>query len=665
MLKEKYVCPTDLFSSVAEDEAAAHRYAAHLSELFNTLDPEMIGSAYAAALEKGDWRTAVRLCAVHFRRTDDVDLDFLKTTARYDKREAKRAVNGGVTVVEIDWDFPDGKIDYLFDASQTTGTVNPEWVWQLNRHGFWQEMACAYAETGNEKYARAFTRQLLDWLAQTECGENWNGVGSAWRTIECGLRLSISWPISFFAFRRSKAFGDLPLLLMIASMRRQAEHLLAHYTGQNWLMIETDGLYYFACLFPEFIESKNYRNAAFRLFWDGFSGQILPDGIQDELTSDYRWGVFDSAIRILALARVTGFGDELPDGFTDLLMKIVHANMLLSTPGLTQPRTNDTYTVPTAFIMRRAKEYLPYDPLYDYVLSNRQSGTPPTGDTASVFLPYAGFCAMRSDWGADATYLCFDVGPLGMAHVHQDMLNINLYKGEEELIFDDGGGHYEFSEMRRYALSGYDHNTVLVDGMAQNRTEPKKYNAPVPAGWKSNETFDYACGTYDGPFGAEGKRSAVHKREVRFCKPDFFLVRDTLIPCDQQRHSYELLFQLDTLKVKNVDGYQNAVLTDFGRKYDLLIVPLDDPDATAAQWHFASARKDPYRGWYVGRYDKKTHPATTVSRTVENAGEYCFETLLFPIARGEKLPRIERRQDGKLEIRFRGKAYLLTDKLDR
>ena len=92
-------------------------------------------------------------------------------------------------------------------------------------------------------------------------------------------------------------------------------------------------------------------------------------------------------------------------------------------------------------------------PEYAFVNTKRAEGAPPAGETASAFLPYAGFAVMRSDWSADAAYLCFDVGPLGMGHMHQDKLNIILFKGDEELLYDDGGGQYEISPARKLATA--------------------------------------------------------------------------------------------------------------------------------------------------------------------------------------------------------------------
>ena len=110
--------------------------------------------------------------------------------------EADRAARGEVTVVAIPWSFSSNRVDWLFNPTKAKGPFNPEWTWQLNRMQPWRTPARAYTATRDEKYARAFARQLEDWLVQTggvPAEKGYNGVGSPWRTIEEGLRLTGSW----------------------------------------------------------------------------------------------------------------------------------------------------------------------------------------------------------------------------------------------------------------------------------------------------------------------------------------------------------------------------------------------------------------------------------------------------------------------------------------
>lgn len=634
-----------LVAALGGGDATAQKYAAHLGELIDVLNPTLIGGAYEQAIEAGDLAAALAACAAYYRGKPDFPVAELSSVGRYDATAADRASRGMMREVNIDHAF-EGEIDFLFDPTAIRGPRNHEWLWQFNRHSYWTLMARAFRETGDEKYATAFRTQLLGWIAQTDIPQNWNGPGSAWRTIECGLRLLGSWQVAYDGFRT--VLDDLSLLLMIASMHRQVVHLVAHPTGGNWLMMESNGVYTFSALFPELRDAAANRAVATERLLREMRKQILPDGMHNELSPDYQTVVYNCAINFYRLAGALGLADEVPQDFVELIHKTAHAAVLLSTPALTQPRTNDTYTMHTRLFTERTALLPGEHPEYRYVNSHRAEGQPPAGETASAYLPYAGFAVMRSDWGADATYLCFDVGPLGAGHMHQDKLNINLYRGSEELIFDDGGGQYESSPARAYAVSAYDHNTVLVDGMAQHRTSPLVVQEPIDAHWVSNATFDYAAAIYDDGYKRAGMsapvRVAAHRREVRFCKPAFFCVRDTLTSLDGNAHEYELLFHLDTTRVNVLQDDTGAVLSDFGRTYELLIVPLDDEGEVSVS--AVSGQTEPsLRGWYNGRNESKLHEAITVSRTVRGVRNFCFTSLLFPVRRGEPLPKVVRQGD--------------------
>ena len=654
----------DLVRQLAESEKAAEKYADHLKEIFETLTPEKIGSAYRDALAAGDAAKAVALAAAHFREKKETSCPALRAAGDYDLTAADRAVRGEMREVNVDWNFEGGKIDFLFDPTAVKGPRNNEWLWQFNRHGYWAQMARTYYATGDELYAAAFERQLLDWVAQTDCPEtDWNGAGSAWRTIECGIRLLSSWQVSFQAFRRSKSVSDVTLLLMLASMRRQVEHLIAHPQGGNWQMMEANGVFAFASLYPEFDKAQVYRRIATERILGEMEKQILPDGMHNELSPDYQSVVFGCAARVYDIACREGFGAEFPQSYVDLMEKTVHAAVLLSTPAFTQPRTNDCYTIRTGVFTGMAAGLLPEKSEYAFVNSVREKGAPPEGKTASAYLPYAGLAVMRSDWSGDAAYLSFDVGPLGRAHIHQDKLNIEVYKGSDELIFDDGGGQYEISPAREYGISAYDHNTCLVDGLAQERKEPLEVTEPIDAGWVTSEEFDYAKGVYDDAFGKEGLEPARHTREVRFEKPDLFIVRDELVSKDERPHEYELLFHLNTTKVDQVSAFPGALLSDLGKTYDILLLPIG---AEGEETRVASAETEPrYRGWYVGRNEENQHPATTVSRKIKGVWRHTFTTLLIPVKRGDALPQVEKRGD-TLCVTVNGREHVFRpDALDR
>lgn len=643
---------------------AAEKFAAHLNELFDMLVPEKIGEDFAAAVKNEDYAEAIRLCAAHYRtklmkhRPDELGSNLNEPKA-FDTTAADKAVDGYMREVNVDWHFPDGDIDFLFDATAVNPPVNNEWVWQLNRHSYWYTMLEAYQATGDEKYAAAFARQLTKWIAQTELPENWNGPLSAWRTIECGIRLMGSWPVAFAGFRKSPSVSDALVLLMIASMHRQSVHLVQHPRTGNWLMMESTGVFTFSTLFDELSDAQTNRKIAFTRLLEEMEKQILPDGMHDELSPDYQSVVLNCAANFYSLAQAYDLTGEMPPRFAQLIEKTIECALWLSTPGFIQPRTNDTYTIPTVRFANHGEKLFGPRPEYRYVITNRAEGHPPVGESASTLLPWAGFAVMRSGWDADASYLCFDVGALGMGHMHQDKLNINLFKGDQELIFDDGGGQYDISDARNYALSGYGHNVAMVDGLVQHRRDPLKLQEPVDAGWVCTPEFDYAVGVYDETFGFRENMTklAAHKREVRFCKPGFYCVNDTLTSADGACHDYEILFHLDTDQLYDVPGYKNALITKFGKKYELLMIPLDEQEDKVAVQQIYGQTEPMVQGWYNGRNESYLHKAVAVTRGVKQVENCKFTTLLFPVEAGAALPEVTKHPDNTVTVVFEGKEY--------
>ena len=671
-LQDKFLT---VVSNLASDDAERKKYAEHLAELFEVIDPAVFGCDFEDAVRRENYEEAISLLAAYYREKPYFTLPEISAEMPYDYDAAKRAADGYAREVNIDWKFPNGEIDFNFDPTLINGPRNHEWLWQFNRHNYWQNMARAYVGEKDEKLAEAFRRQLLTWIKDTyvptdienqekgdentwtaaKKNEPWNAPGSTWRTIECGIRLLRTWPMAYDGFKRSKTVEDIVLVLMIASMHRQSLHLVAHPTQCNWLIMEMNGVYTFTSFFPEFKDSEEHRKIASEVLVREISKQILPDGMHNELSPDYQSVTFTCAANFYSIAKAVGFDNEIPTEFADLIKNNADAAIKLATPAFTQPRTNDTFTIPTNLFTSRVTALFGKTPECDYVNSERAEGLPPK--ETSVLLPYAGFAVMRSGWDEDATYLCFDVGPLGAAHVHQDKLNINIYKGSEELIFDDGGGQYDISRAREYAISGYDHNIVLVDGLEQNRGHIQPPSDKVDVEWLTNDEFDYARAVYSDGFGKDQAKLATHAREVKFFKPNLFCVTDTLTSADGNAHDYEILFHMDTTSATPIPDFKNAYISNYGRKHEIAVIPLDEREDDVTVDTASGVTEPSYRGWYNGRNERNLHKALTLSRSVKGVKDHRFTTLLIPVEAGSALPKIERKPNGTVSVTVADKTY--------
>ena len=635
-------------------------------ELFSLLDPVKMGQDFQHALTAGDPAELVRCTAAHFRDRADCSCWKQHDRSRYSRETARRAVQGDVTVIGIPHAFPGGTIDWTFNPTLTAPPVNMEWLWQLNRMAFWMDLAHAYEETGDETYAAAFDRQLSGWLSVAgDLTIEQMASCDLWRSIEAGLRMMNSWSYAFEVFRKSPSFTDENLCGMLYVMYRHCVYLHHYNSGGNWLLMEMTGIYTFGALFPEFQCSSAMRQYASGRFSSAILGQILPDGLHDELTPDYHTVMFLCAFAFYNIAQLEGIENEMPPRFLPEIERSLESVLAMATPGLTSPRTNDCFTCPVANRMRQWLPIFPHRLDFLWAATDRKEGHAPASDPASRFLPWAGFAVMRSGWDPEAAYCCFDVGPLGMAHAHQDKLNINIYKGAEELICDDGGGQYERSIYRRYGISAADHNTVLVDGLLQQRSQPGKVQSPIDAHWISTDSFDYAKGTYGDPFGplvlsdtdaaVPLTNPAKHTREVRFFKPDFFCVQDTLTSADGKPHDYEMRLHLDTLKLDPVPNMPGAYLSDYGGTYDILILPLSPEGAEIRL--LSGVDTNPMGGWFIGRNDKTCHRSTTFTMTVSGKRDHRFTTLLIPVRRDEPLPEIEVISQTCFLFRMHGMTY--------
>ena len=640
-----------------------------LEELFGQLDPELMGSDYQTAIKNGTSEELIRATAAYFRSRPEKSYCRTIDLSMCTVENAERAAGGNVTVVNIPWQFPEVKINWHFNPTLTGASVNNEWLWQLNRMNFWRDLVYAYGKTGDEKYARTFNDQFFSWVSTAgTVGEQWNVPNCVWRTIEAGLRMMYSWPLAFEVFRKSPHFTDENICLMLSSMYRHALHLQAHHKSRtNWLLMEMSGLFTVGALFPEFRSSVSMREYAARQYSRAVMEQILPDGVYDELSPDYHSVMLGCAWAFYQIAREEKIEAELPAEFLHKLELSFESILDMATPALDSPRTNDCFTCSVIPKMNKGIAFFPSREDFRWGAAARKEGKAPASvPSCSRFLPWGGWAVMRSDWSSEALYCAFDVGPLGMAHIHQDKLNINIYKGSEELIYDDGGGEYEHSIYRAYGVSAADHNTVLVDGLLQRRQQPRKLEKTVDCSWVSNETMDYAKGIYEDEFGPlvlcekdaqlPLSRPARHTREVHFFKPDFFCVLDTLSSLDGNVHSYELRWQLDTLKMEQCSEIPGAWLSDYGRSWDILIVPLLAADELQS-CVLSGVDTPPMGGWFVGRNDKKLHKSSTLTMSFYGKKECRFATLLIPVKRSEKLPRIEKRGENLFSVCLNGKTF--------
>ena len=640
-------------------------------------------AAVAAAVQTGDYETASHAWAAYLRGRQGFNWGGkdAEVPTTYNVQVAEDAARGKVQggSVQLVYAFPDGKIDWFFNATHHTAGVSPnmEWQWQLNRMEFWKVMAAAYQVTKDERYPKAFGQQLRSWVEQCPVPDHVeNTPDSAWRTIEAGIRMSGMWPQAFFHFLPSPSLTDADIMAYTRSTADHARYLLKFETDVNWVLMEMNGLVTCGCFFPEFREAKGWRSHAFARLDAEAHRQLLPDGGQIELSTGYHDDVvIHNFLAARDVARWTGFGDEVPADYVGALEKLFDWAMYLSTPDRGRPKVNDAWPGKIEVTLKPTAKLFPQREDFRWFLTDGAQGKLP--EKTSVFLDWTGLVVMRSGWDKDANYLLFRVGPMGygghmgLGHAHQDKLDVMLWAYGRELLFVDGGSSYAQDKWRIWSRSSLAANCVLVDGLGQDngnlvQNDGKKTDdtngehdpgrisqRPIQAGWQSHPDYDFATGVYDGDYGTseynptiqgvydmergpQKRRIASQRRSVLFLKPDIYIVSDVMTPIDGAEHTYQARWQLITPKT-SLDPETQSLETVDENVPNLVVAPLLVQGLEARA---ASAQETPeILGWNCRKdMTPQNIPSTTLMHTRKGVGTQRFLTLLLPLKVGQKNP---------------------------
>jgi hypothetical protein len=442
-----------------------------------------------------------------------------------------------------------------------------EWTYAINRFPQWVTLASAYWDSGDERYAREFCDQLVDWVRKNPVPRFTSGNGSyTWRTIECGIRQSTSWPDSLYRVLGSRSFTPEVAAVMTKSMIEHARHLMQWPSrSNNWLTMESNGLGTIGMLLPELREAATWRDTALRRQYAELDNQVYPDGAQMELTTGYHQVSLHNFLGLAQTAKLNQI--PLPGDYYAKLRRMFFYNLLVQMPDGRTPALNDGSLYAVRESMQTARE-LYGDPVFHWGASGGRQGTAPT-ETSHLF-PYAGQMVMRSDWSPDALYLLMDAGPYGRAHQHEDKLSIVVHALGKTHLTDPGNYHYDSSPWRLYTIDTPAHNTVMVDGQPQRRRlRPKsEYTVDRPPAsnrWFTTPEVDYAEGQYADGYGPGNKLQVVHRRQIVFVKPRYWLMVDMFSGLG--RHRYESLLhfdadeaQIDGTTVRTIDPTPNCLV---------------------------------------------------------------------------------------------------------
>ncbi len=490
-----------------------------------------------------------------------------------------------------------------------------EWVWQLNRMSFWEAMGRAYWHTGDEKYAKAWGEQLIDW---TRKNPNDEAHKYAWRSIEAGIR-GYRWTGLFQRFIDSPSFTPEVLVAFLNSFYDHAEYLMTVYrTGSNWGLMEAEGMAFIAITFPEFKHAEKWREEAFRRLNNEISIQVYPDGHQRELAIGYHTGCISWFLRTYELAKMNGIEDAFSNFYLERIEKMCEVPMKLCLPNGTNVQFGDAWEGTPGQHNDRFREWADFFGREDflYLATDGKAGKKP--DSTAFALPVSGLYSMRSGWDEDAICLVLKCGPDGGSHSQPDNGTFDLYAGGRNLMPDAGSYIYSGNpEGRAWFRQTKVHQTLTLND------KNSKYD-PNLILWQPGDSLDMLV--------VENKsyENLTHRRAVFFVEKRYFIIVDEAI--GSAIGDVDIHFQLAPGGGDAVFYHAaSSVKTSFDEGWNVFVQALNQP----------GLKLEKEEGWVSFKYtEKEPRPAFcySIKKESENANVR-FVTLVIPFEK--EVPEIQ------------------------
>lgn len=394
------------------------------------------------------------------------------------------------------------------------GITDREWVWQLNRMPSWNAMADVYRYTGDEKYAKEWALQLLDWIKKSP---NDAEHIVQWRTIDIGERCS-NWQEQFFKFASSPSVSATVLAKFLVSLHDQINFLTRVYAKSgNWVLIESQSMLMAGVLFREFKDAENWRITAVNRYNTQLTKQVNSDGHQNELSLSYHLGCVDIFTKVYELTKANGMENSMSTSFISILKKMAQVPMHLAYPDGSMPQFGDSWYHGKGYLYNWLKKYSTQYGLPEllYVATQGKEGSAPA-ETAFSY-PVSGFYSVRNGWDLDATVMVLKCGKDGGWHCQPDNGTFELYAGQRNLMQDAGAYKYSGSTAdnadRAWFRQTSVHQTLTLNGANS------KY-APNLVKWQpgsEHDLFSVQNQSYSG---------LAHRRTVFFVDKKYFVIVD-------------------------------------------------------------------------------------------------------------------------------------------
>lgn len=431
--------------------------------------------------------------------------------------------------------------------------------WQLHRHKWFVPMGYAYRVSGDEKYAKEWVYQYMDWVkknpyvkiskeeyeitSDSQLKADAENARYAWRPLEVSHRLQDQC-LQFQLFIDSPYFTPEFLTEFLVNYHRHATHIMGNWSKQgNHLLFEAQRMLYAGAFFPEFREADSWRQSGVDILNREIGVQVLPDGGQYELDPHYHLACIQIFLKSLRVADLNGFRNDFPQSYQETVEKMVMWYLNIIFPDCTNPCFSDakiTDRREMASQFRQWMEVFPDNQTIRWFATEGAEGEQP--QWLSEAFNDSGFYIFRSGWGSDALQMDVKAGPAGEWHAQPDFGTFELWYNGKNLFQDSGSYVYEgkdpeVMEWRRWFRATAHHNTLTMDGKDVDKV------ASETLLWQGEGDVQILVTEHPSYPGL------THRRSIFFVNNEYFVIVDEAV--GQKKGWVNLHFQMPKGNIPN------------------------------------------------------------------------------------------------------------------
>ena len=518
--------------------------------------------------------------------------------------------------------------------------------WQLHRHKWFTPMGKAYRISGDEKYAKEWVHQYMDWVQKNplvnmkqdefelvsagEVKEDADNVYFAWRQLEVSNRLQDQ-TCQFLLFCSASAFTPEFLTEFIVNYHRHGAHLLKNYSAEgNHLLFEAQRMVYAGVFFPELKDAAIWRESGINILNREIKKQVYNDGGQYELDPHYHLAAINIFCKALRMADCNGFRNEFPSEYLDTVKNMIAFYANICFPDYTNPCFSDAKLGDYQAELANYRDWLALFPDCDwirYYATEGREGAP---------FPYlshgaltSGFFTFRNGWKQDATVMVVKAGPKGEWHCQPDNGTFELWFNGRNLFPDTGAyvyaGSAEVMKLRNWFRQTRVHNTLTLDGRNLETTQS------VTGLWQPEGKEQILV--MENP----GYKGLKHRRTVFFVDQAYFVIVDEAT--GNARGTVNLNYHFREGEV-NVDAEKNMVTTAYEGPSNVKLQCFPEKSA--------SLRAE--EGWRSTAYRQRVaRTSVAFDANKDDAEAVRYITVIYPVKDVAAYPA--------LEAKFLNKGY--------